>query len=81
MILYVLIKIIYITKIVATLLIKYGDNTEYEAFMSKCKNKHRHVRQTEYFKDKRNRRQKERNFSFCIKFILNFSGYLILNDV
>lgn len=58
MILYVIIAIFYITKMVTTLLIKYGDNTEYEAFTSRCTNKHRHVHQTEYLEDKRHKKQK-----------------------
>ena len=44
---------------VKTLLIRYGGNTEYQAFTSRHINKHIHVRQTEYLKDKRENSQKQ----------------------
>ena len=43
MILYIVIKIIYITKTLKTIIIKHEDNTEYGAFMSRCINNHRYV--------------------------------------
>ena len=52
MTLYVVIKIVHITKTVTLILIKYGSNTEYEAFMSRYIDKHIHIHQTEYLEDK-----------------------------
>ena len=43
MILYIVIKIIYITKTLKMIFIKHEDNTEYGAFMSRCINNHRYV--------------------------------------
>ena len=44
MILYIVIKMIYITKTLKTIIIKHEDKIEYGAFMSRCINNHRYVR-------------------------------------
>ena len=44
MILYIVIKIIYITKTLKTIIIKHEDKIEYEALMSRCINNHIYVR-------------------------------------
>ena len=53
MILYVVITIVYITKMVKKILIEYGNNTEYEVFMSRLIYRYKHIHQTEYLEDRR----------------------------